>query len=328
MNSNNPKGLNMRIAIFLLIGLLTSVSSANEYRAIFWNLESGESDADTIADQMVAKGPIDFWGLSEVPDQEFLDTLSEKLSIATNVNYEVKLSEDPGSSDKLAIIFNADRLTSEPYSGTHPIDDLGSNFFEVDTVQLSAGLRPSLGIQLKGDDGQSVVVLVNHFKAFGGDENEAKRKTQAEATNVFIAMTPGIPVVVGGDHNMPLQPGGSGLTEPAFSVLDEQCDYLVPANSGNVGSFKNGSVLDSVWLANDLAAFESSVTILNRNGNTPAFTATFSDSADDTDHRPLLLLIESDAEERIESLKEDIALLEDVLARMKLTLQALESARQ
>ena len=319
----------MRFATMFFAALfaLTSVTSAETYHGIFWNLESGESDADTIAGQMAAKGDIDFWGLSEVPGQTFLDTLVAKISSTTGINYEVKLSEDPDNSDKLAIIFNSDRLISEPYSGTHPVDVIGDNFFEVETVQLSNGLRPSLGIQLKDEDGQSVVVLVNHWKAFGGNSNEAKRKKQAEATDVFVAMTPGIPVIVGGDHNMPLQAGGSGLTEPAFDVLDQQCDYLAPENAG-VGSFKSGSVLDSVWLANDLAAYESKVTILKREGNEPASTSTFSDSAEDTDHRPLLLTIESDADERIEALKEDIALLEQVLARMKQTLQELEAARQ
>ena len=277
---------------------------------------------------MVAKGAVDFWGLSEVPGQSFLDTLVAKLTAATSTNYEVKLSKDPNTSDKLAIIFNKDRLTSEPYAGTHPVEQIGSNFFEVDTVQISNGLRPSLGIQLKGDDGQSVVVLVNHFKAFGGTTDQAKRKTQAEATDVFVEMTPGIPIIIGGDHNMPLQPGGSGLTEPAFDILDAHCDYLKPVNTGDVGTWKGGSVLDSVWLANDLAAYESTVTILNRDGNAPATTKTFSDSAQDTDHRPLLVTIESDAEERIEALKEDIAILEQVLARMKQTLQALEDAQQ
>ena len=67
---------------------------------------------------------------------------------------------------------------------------------------------------------------------------------------------------------------------------------------------------------------------LNRDGNAPATTKTFSDSAQDTDHRPLLVTIESDAEQRIEALKEDIAIREQVLARMKQTLQALEDAQQ
>ena len=317
-----------RFSTILLVCLFSTIAVCEDYKAIFWNLESGESDADTIAAQMAAKGAIDFWGLSEVPDQSFLATLEAKISAETGVNYEMKISEDPSSLDKLAIIFNADRLSSVPYSGTHPVDDIGDNFFEVQTVQISAGLRPSLGVQLKDRDGQSVVVLVNHFKAFGGHNNEAKRKQQAEATDVFVAMTPGVPIIIGGDHNMPLQAEGTGLDEPAFEVLDQQCDYLEPTNVEVSGTFKNGSVLDSIWLANDLDTYLSEVQILNRNGNALASTFEFSDSNDDTDHRPLLMTVQfADADERIEALKEDITILEATLARMRSTLGDLESAR-
>lgn len=313
--------------MFVAITLFATVAPAEEYKAIFWNLESGESKAETIADQMAAKGAIDFWGLSEVPDQEFLDKLTAKITAVTNINYKAKLSEEPyNREDKLAIIFNADRLTSEPYSGNHPVDDIEDNFFEVETVQLSNGLRPSLGVQLKDDSGQSVVVLVNHFKAY--KDEQTKRKRQAEATDVFVAQTPGIPIVIGGDLNMHMQAGGSGLTEPAFAILDQLCDYLEPTNGGVAATFKSGSTLDAVWVANDLTAYDSHTTILNRRGNEVASTKYFSDSDDDTDHRPLLLTITfADPDERIEALREDIALLEETLARMKQTLIALEAAQ-
>lgn len=318
----------MRTLAFLVAMMIAAVASAEEYKGIFWNLHSGDSDANTIASQMAAKGPIDFWGLSEVQNQSFLNTLTSRIRSTTNINYEAKLSDDPNNADKLAIIYNADRLTPEPYSGTHPVDQIGDDFFEVETVRLSSGLRPSLGIQLKDENGQSVVVLVNHFKASPGGSNEAKRKKQAEATDVFVTMTPGIPVIIGGDHNMALQAGGTGLTEPAFGILDQQCDYLEPTNASVAGTFRNGRVLDSVWVANDLAAYESEVTILNREGNIAASTRTFSDTDDDTDHRPLLMTIESDPDIRIEALEEDIEILEDTLARMKRTLDALKDARQ
>ena len=314
--------------MFVAITLFATVAPAEEYKAIFWNLESGESKAETIADQMAAKGAIDFWGLSEVPDQEFLDKLTAKITAVTNINYKAKLSEDPSTEDKLAIIFNADRLTSEPYSGNHPVDDIEGNFFEVETVRLSSGLRPSLGIQLKDDSGQSVVVLVNHFKAFDSDSSQSTRKRQAEATDVFVAQTPGLPIVIAGDLNMHMQAGGSGLTEPAFAILDQLCDYLEPVNGGVASTFRSGSTLDAVWVANDLTAYDSHTTILNRRGNEVASNKYFSDSNDDTDHRPLLLtIIFADPDERIEALREDIALLEETLARMKQTLTALEAAQ-
>ena len=94
--------------------------------------------------------------------------------------------------------------------------------------------------------------------------------------------------------------------------------------------FKSGSILDSIWVARDLTAFETTVTIIDRNGPITASTSeTFSDSDEDTDHRPLLVnIIGTDVDERIESLREDIALLEETLERMRETLVALEAAQE
>ena len=323
----------MRYLLLAFVVAFTTSISAEEYVGVFWNVHSGNSNADTIGNQMAAKGDVDFWGLSEVPDQAFLSQLVTKISAATGANYVSQLSvSGDNSDDHLAIIFNADRLTLIPYSGSHPVSKLNdtsgtsTEFFEVTTVQVTPGLRASLGCQLQGENGERVVVLVNHWKAFSSGQD--KRKLQAEATDVFAAQTQNIPIIVAGDHNIPIKNQGTGTQQEAFQIMESQFDYLVPTNGPNVGTFRSGSVLDSVFLANDLATVDSSVTILNRDGNQPATSRSFTDSSSESDHRPISIHIEADADSQIEALEEDIAVIESVLQQMKQSLAELKAARQ
>lgn len=311
----------MLSAVVVLFG--SAAYAAEEYRAIFWNLESGDSSATHIASQAVAKGPIDVWGFSEVENQSVVNTIEAALEAANpGFDYVTKLSED-GGGDRLALLFRADRLTSVPYSGTAAVDDLGNNFFEVDSVNVGDSVRPALGVQLKSASGQMVVVLVNHLKCCGGQSNEDRREEQAIQLNAFAISTPGIPIVSGGDFNIPIIDGTSSTA--AFIELTQVWEYKVPQQT-NVGTFRSGSVLDAVFVANDLPSWESTTTILERDGNSPATSRTFSDNVSETDHRPLLLVVQSDTEERLESLREAIADLESVLMRLKAELVRLEGA--
>jgi hypothetical protein len=314
--------LRMRIIYLFMCtwAALASTIDAEEYRGIFWNLESGDSSATLIASQMVAKGNIDFWGLSEVANQATLNTLEAALEAANpGVDYIAKLSEE-GASDRLAILYRSDRLTSVDYGGTATVDDIGQKFFEVDSINVGGTLRPGLGIQLRGTDGSQVVVLVNHWKCCGGPASEAKRKQQAIQMNAFAILTPGIPIIAGGDFNIPINNGGR--TTEAFLELAGIWEYK--ETQGDVGSHQGGSILDAVFVTNRVSGWDSSAQVLEREGNTPANSGTFNDNGSQTDHRPLLFVVKSDTEERVEALRESIAELEQTLGRLKAELMQLE----
>ena len=313
------------IIFVLSVTLVTDLAVADKYRAIFWNLESGESDDDLLASQMVAKGDVDFWGLSEVRSQSAVNTFEAALEAAhPGVDYIVKLSED-GDSDRLAILYRGDRLASVAYSGTAAIDDLGDNFFEVDSINVGGTVRPALGVQLETPDGQQVIALVNHWKCCGGSSNRARREQQAIQMNAFAILSPSeVPIISGGDFNIPINNGGQ--TNAAFIELAQVWEYLAPPQ--NVGTHKGGTILDGVFVANDLPHWQSSTMILKRSGNTEAIARTFSDSNDETDHRPVLLTLESEVEDRLEGLRDSIAEMEAALERMKAELARLEARNQ
>lgn len=311
-----------RLAIIVALASFAGQLGAEDYRGIFWNLESGDSNASFIAAQMVAKGNIDFWGLSEVQDQTTLDTIEDALEVAhPGIDFVAKLSDD-GGSDRLAIVYRRDRMTAVPYSGSADIDDIGDNFFEVDSINVGGTVRPGLGVQLQSPAGESVVVLVNHWKCCGGQANENRREKQAIQMNSFAIDTPGIPIIAGGDFNIPINDGGKATT--AFQELMQIWEYKEPPQ--NAGTHAGGSILDAIFVANKVPAWESTTTILERDGNAPAAATSFSDNSSQTDHRPLLLVVTSDAEERLDAIREAIAEMEAALVRLKVELERLESA--
>lgn len=301
------------LAVFLIF-TTSGIATAEEYKAIFWNLESGESSATKIGNQMSAKGDIDFWGLSEVPNQAFLDQLEAAIEASTGAEYVAQLSDD-GASDRLAILYRKDKFTAEPYGGTASIDSKPNHFFEVDSINVGQTIRPGFGIQLRTQKGQVFIVLVHHWKCCGGDSNFTRRHLQAIQLNSFAISTPTIPIISGGDYNIAINNGGT--TRPAFNELTESIwEYKAPPQS--VGTHKGGTILDAVFVANKIPGWESKTDILKRDGNAIATTSTFSDSNTDTDHRPLLLTVTANAEDTIEDLR-------DAIATTKRTLESLEA---
>lgn len=188
----------MTLFVAVLVSAFAVNSFGEEYRGIFWNLHSGSPSSPLLASQMVAKGDIDFWGLSEVEGPADVAIFEAALEGANPGVDFISKTSDEGGSDQLAIVYRADRLKSVAYEGDATIDDLGDNFFEVDSINVGGTIRPALGVVLEGDSGQRVVVLVNHWKCCGGSNNENRRKKQAMQMNAFAIDTPDIPIISGG----------------------------------------------------------------------------------------------------------------------------------
>ena len=184
--------LTLLITVAALLAVAPAAQAQEEYRAIFWNMHSGNSDDAFLGGQMAAKADIDFWGLSEVQNQAAVDAFVAALQAANpGVTFVSKISEE-GGADQLAIIFNADRLTAVSYTGGATVDDIGDNFFEVDSINVGGTVRPALGVQLQADSGQTMIALANHWKCCGGPSNRGvinKAKRMIEyGRNVVILL--------------------------------------------------------------------------------------------------------------------------------------------
>lgn len=285
-------------SLFLILGcLLASPAfvSAEEIRGIFWNLESGDSDPQFLASQMVDKGDIDFWGFSEVENKRMLDTLERALEKASpGVDYITRISEE-GNEDRLALIYNSKRLTAVPYSGRARVDQIGDHFFEVDEININGRIRPALGVELKDATGEHFVLLVQHWKCCGG-EGISLREKQARELNSFALRTSKLPIVSGGDYNILFNRGG--MRRAAYVELQDHWAYLSPqtvsgASQHEFGTHSRGSILDGVFVANRPEAWSLRTTIIERKGiEEVKRRGGFYDDGRDTDHRPILVVID------------------------------------
>jgi hypothetical protein len=288
-----------------------------QIKVISWNLQSDQSSDDFVAAQAAQKGVIDIWGLSEVRDQETLTTFENAIEEATGIEYTSKLSE-AGSRDRLAILFNATVFNAIDVT---PGDQSLDPFFEIKEVQVTPGLRPGLAVLLEGRrTGQRFFLVANHFKCCGGQSNIATRVAQAEALNAF-ANSQSLPVMAIGDFNTPTPVSGDVIPDALHTMTVEgpfqwvKPGVLVPTED-------TGSVLDYLLVANPVEGWTGTATILRRAGNNAAQPGDpFVDTAESTDHRPVLGVFTLHSDSRIEELEEELALLDarraEILAELE-----------
>ena len=317
----------MKLKALILSFSLPLLAQAQEpdcisIRTIFWNMQSGQADEPFLAAQMGEKGAVDIWGLSEVKNQSALDTFERGIESATGLQYTAAVS-DMGSSDRLAILYRADRfdLVDDPAE-----DDDG--FFEVEEVAVTSGLRPAFCAKLEGKTtGQQLVVAVNHFKCCGGDGNETKRVNQSRALNAF-ARAQTLPVIAGGDYNFFIDPDDPDDPTDAFSVLVDDGPFVWVRPEVFVETEDTGSVLDHVFVANGIEGWDGETVILRRGGNTPAPAGSLiTDSAAATDHRPVQATFTVHCGDRADELIEEIQELKGLLAAKEAELQRLLAHR-
>jgi len=308
---------------FAILLILTPPASAETIRALFWNLESGESSTPYLAAQLIEKPNIDLWGFSEVEHADVLVAFCRALEKAhPGVEFMWHISRD-GGGDRLGIIYRTDRLEAVAYRGKAAIEDLGEHFFEVDSVKAGHdGLRPALGVQLRTKTKREFIVLVNHFKCCGN--GRTRRVGQAAALNKFAEQSPGLPIIAGGDFNIPIN--REGKNGPALAKLRERWHYVRPAET--VGTHRGGSILDAVFIQGHNQQWFPTASIRARTGDAVASSNRFDDDHQKTDHRPVLLILSDKPTAQIEALRRRLAELEAEVERVRVQLKQLEATAE
>jgi hypothetical protein len=249
-------------------------------RVVCWNLESGDSDAALLATQMGNKAEVDVWGLSEVEPGAF-DEFEHGAEAGTDAEFET-IAGTTGGGDRLAIIYNADRLEL--------VDS-----FELEPVQLgSPNLRAPLVAHFKGVTSNiEFLFVVNHLlRGNGRSRDEARRLQQARLLNDWSAVQT-LPIILLGDLNADFDcasgdtPGGRA---PLFDELlkDGHLQWVRPVSLVRTQRSFN-SVLDFVLVGNAeaLPGWSGVSRILNREDDQVATTLVFNDDRAETDHRPV-----------------------------------------
>lgn len=267
------------IVVLLLLLTIPARADIIEFRVAAWNMESGDSADATLKSQLGEKKGIEVWGLSEVRNSAAAQAFEEGAEIGEGANFETILGTT-GGGDRLAVIFNADRLTLIGHR------ELTDDLFDRHRAPLVAHFRGNAtGIEFK--------VMVNHLAR--GDASA--RHNQAKFLNSWV-QSETLPVAAVGDFKFDYHVtfGDGGDRDAGFDnmIKNRHWIWLKPATLLKTqASRRFNSVLDFIFVANPPSNWTGKSTILKRAGDEPATARGFDDSNDETDHRPVDAVIEA-----------------------------------
>lgn len=262
------------LAAWVVIEPVVAQDNLVTLRIAGWNMESGESDDATLGRQLGEKQGVDVWGLCEVQNDAAATVFERGAEEGEGADYRRVLGST-GGGDRLAILYNADRL-----------ELLGSE--ELTDIQPTSGQRAPLVAELRGrETGISFKFMVNHL-ARG---NAEARLEQAQRLNAW-AKEQTLPVVAVCDYNFDYHVsfGEQGDRDPGFDAMTEDAawlwvepEHLVKTQADD----RFASVLDFVFVANPPPGWTGVSRILERDGDQPAAMLDFDDDLQQTDHRPV-----------------------------------------
>ncbi len=188
-----------------------SQPTTSEIRILAWNVESGGSEAETIATQLSEFNTYDLYALSEVSPRHF-----KIFSSAVGDNF-TSLESRSGASDRLQIIFDKSRFEllelDEPQ--------------EIEGIKVNDGNhRSPLIVHLKDRrTGEEMLLTVVHLAR----RNEELREQQALGLTEW-ARGKSIPMVANGDFNFD------------YSFVTHEGNQSCAAMFGSGLSRRNGSI--------------------------------------------------------------------------------------
>lgn len=248
-----------------LFVLLSSSLVAQPLKLISWNLESGESDINWVANKIKNTDGVELWGLCEVPS-----SARSKLEEAAEDGEEADFGSafgTTGGEDRMMAIYSNDRFES-----------LGVQ--ELHDMNLGGNVRAPLVVRLRDRaSSQEFFFVVNHL--YRG--NAQRRHQQATMLNTW-AKQQSIPVVTVGDFNFDWEVvGGETKHDKGYDNLTANgvFRWVRPASLVRTQFGSNyTSVLDFVFLSDKAAAWTAESTILVEPGDEP-------DDNVKSDHRPV-----------------------------------------
>lgn len=255
-------------------------------RVVGWNMQSDfapnqkESNPDFLKQLIAAKSGVNIWGLCEVLDANALKKFEAGAEDGEGSDF-ISVMGTTGGRDHLAVIYDSQLF-----------EQVGGPIELKTETQLSAGLRASLAVHLKGKQaGQEFIVLVNHLKR--GEEQNPIRLKQSQNLNAW-ARTQQLPIIALGDWNYDwdVAQGDNGVPhrDGGFDALtqDRVFQWVRPGKIVKSQADDHfNSLLDFVFVANAPFGWTGVSRILEREGDTPATVNDFDDNNQNTDHRPV-----------------------------------------
>lgn len=150
---------------------------------VSWNVESGGSQAQTVAQRIRSMQGVDVWGFSEVQNDADASEFETAAEDGENANFE-RITGTTGGADKLVIVYDGTRFDKVRQ-------------FELHDMNPNGRVRSPLVAHLRNRaTGQEFLFMVNHLYR----SNNTARHQQAQLLNQW-ARTQAFPVIAVGDYN-------------------------------------------------------------------------------------------------------------------------------
>jgi hypothetical protein len=250
-----------------------SASGTVSLTVVGWNIESGGSDVEAVADRIASFDGVDLWGLTEVESPAVAAILEVAAEQGENANFEHIVSRS-GRSDRMAILYDADRF-----------ERTGQD--ELEYINLGGSLRAPLLVNLRDRwSGQEFIFMVNHLFR-GNDSDFQRRLDQAAMLNEWAIITP-TPAIAVGDYNFDwdLRNGDTNHDQGYdFMTADDEWVWVRPAQLATTQCSgwpcRYNSVLDFVFVANGAREWTARSEIVIAPNDFP-------DNDTTPDHRPVI----------------------------------------
>ncbi len=237
------------LLVILIVALVSGCQSATQLSVIGFNVESGDADPDYLAKNYIKpiRG-VDIWGFSEVLNQSWLDRFEAAIEVNNQADYQSILGTT-GRGDRLAIVYNSDRLNLV-------------NFEELHKINIGGSVRSALvaHFQIKSTQ-KEFLFMVNHLYR----TNNQARHQQAHLLNRW-AQRQQLPIIAVGDYNFDWDvKNGEVKRDQGYDLLTENGVFTWVRPQEIIAthcSSRYNSVLDFVFISSHLEPKSASSKIL------------------------------------------------------------------
>ena len=254
---------------FLLVALLAANAMAGaafsqELRVAGFNVESGGANPEAVDNLIADMDGIDVWGFSEVQNDSWASLFEAAAEDGENADFE-RILGTTGGADKLAIIYDADRLEL--------VDSV-----ELHDINPQNRVRSPLVARFRiTDSGQEFLFVVNHLYR----SRAARRHEQSQLLNEW-ARSQTLPVIAAGDYNFDWSvTDGDNDHDAGYDLLtaDGVFVWVRPATLIRSHCSHHNSVLDFVFVSGKAKTWDGTAEIL------PADPSYCPDDNETSDHR-------------------------------------------